>query len=116
MHTVCAHKTHQEEVAEALEALSTLTDVTVTCDYGVLCNATAASTCSVEFLTELGDVPLVSASVSNVDSLSITEYQVNGGWEEGGEWIPTLSTLFWQLLIDQTMCYTFYAYSTLRIL
>lgn len=59
-----------------MEALSTLIDVSVSCDTGLMCNGTATSTCSVEFLTELGDVPLISSSTSNIDSLSITEYQV----------------------------------------
>lgn len=56
--------------------MSTLTDVGVTCDYGILCNATTASACTVEFFTELGDVPLISASTSSVDSIEISEYQV----------------------------------------
>lgn len=60
-----------------MEALSTLTDVGVTCDTGMLCNGTAVSTCYVEFLTELADVPLISSSVSNIDSLTVTEYQVS---------------------------------------
>lgn len=62
---------------EALEALSTVIDVTVGCNNGQLCNTTETSTCTVEFLTELGDVPLISASVSNMDSLVITEYQAS---------------------------------------
>lgn len=70
----------QKEVETALEALSTLTDVSVACDYGVLCNSTVASTCSVEFLTELGDVPLISATKTNVNSVSVTEYQVKLVW------------------------------------
>ncbi|CAM9365235.1 unnamed protein product, partial [Hapterophycus canaliculatus] len=63
----------EAEFEAALEALSTLTDVAVSCDHGMLCNNTVASTCSVEFLTELGDVPLVSASFSNVDSVTVSE-------------------------------------------
>eukprot|EP00752_Nemacystus_decipiens_P007656 g6844.t1 len=66
----------EAEVEAAFEALSTLTDVTVSCDTGVLCGAAAASPlCAVEFLTELGDVPMISHSVSNVDSVTITELQ-----------------------------------------
>lgn len=66
----------QKEVETALEALSTLTEISVACDYGVLCNSTVASTCSVEFLTELGDVPLISVTKTNVNSVIVTEYQV----------------------------------------
>lgn len=67
----------QEEIEAALEALPTVTDVSVTCDFGVLCNTASATTCAVEFLTELGDVPPISASVSNVDFVFISEYQVS---------------------------------------
>lgn len=59
----------------ALETLSTLTNIGVECDTGLLCSTTA-STCTVEFFTELGDVPLMSASTSNIDSLDVTELQV----------------------------------------
>lgn len=57
--------------------MSTLTDVAVSCENGALCNSTVASTCTIEFLTELGDVPLVSASVSNIDSIAVSEFQVS---------------------------------------
>lgn len=66
----------QGDVEAALEALSTVIDVSVSCDTGLLCNGTVTSTCALEFLTEMGDVPLVSATASNIDSLAITEYQV----------------------------------------
>ena len=69
----------QAEIEAALEALSTLTDVTVSCDTGLLCDTAAASLCTVEFLTELGDVPMISRSVSNVDSVTIAEFQVRAG-------------------------------------
>lgn len=62
---------------QALEALSTLINVAVKCDTGVLCNTTQPSLCTVEFLTELGDVPLISASTSNIDQLNIAEYQAS---------------------------------------
>ncbi|CAM9423706.1 unnamed protein product [Ectocarpus sp. 12 AP-2014] len=65
----------EAEVEAAFEALSTLTDVAVSCGNGALCNSTVASTCTIEFLTELGDVPLVSASVSNIDSIAVSEFQ-----------------------------------------
>lgn len=71
----------QGDVEAALEALSTLIDVSVGCDTGLLCNDTRPSTCTVEFLTELGDVPLISASVTSIDSLAISEYQVTKPFE-----------------------------------
>lgn len=75
---------HQAAVEAAFEALSTITDVTVSCDGAPLCGD-PASTCTVEFLTELGDVPIISHSVSNVDSVTITEFQVSP--RESGEWL-----------------------------
>lgn len=74
---LCKHFVPQDEVEEALEALSTLIDVSVSCDTGLLCSGATASICSVEFLTELGDVPLVSVSASNIDSIDVTEYQAS---------------------------------------
>lgn len=76
---------HQARVEDAFEALSTITDVTVSCDGAALCGLQTASTCTVEFLTELGDVPIISHSVSNVDSVTITEFQVSP--RESGEWL-----------------------------
>ncbi|CAM9423451.1 unnamed protein product, partial [Choristocarpus tenellus] len=66
--------TTEEELEAALEDLSTLTDVSVSCDTGVFCSNTT-STCLVEFLTELGNVPLISVSVTDVDTVDIFEYQ-----------------------------------------
>ena len=87
--TVCGWGVKQDEVEAAFEALTTLRDVSVACDNGVLCSSTVASTCSVEFLTELADVPLVSVSIRNVDSISVTENQVGRG-AHGGKpvWLP----------------------------
>ncbi|CAM9140099.1 unnamed protein product, partial [Discosporangium mesarthrocarpum] len=64
----------ETEVETALEKLSTLIDVSVSCDTGSLCSNNT-STCTIEFLTELGDVPLISATTSDVDSVSISEFQ-----------------------------------------
>lgn len=75
----------QVEIEAALEALSTLTDVAVSCDTGFLCADGTASTCTVEFLTELGDVPMISHSVSNVDSVTIVEFQVGQTKKKSGE-------------------------------
>lgn len=55
-------------------------DVTVSCgDTGLMCDNgdDADHACTIEFLTELGDVPLISASTTNVDSVVITESQVS---------------------------------------
>lgn len=73
----------QADIEDALETLPTLTDVTVSCDTGFLCDTAASSLCTVEFLTELGDVPMISYSVSNVDSVTITESQVSQNTRPG---------------------------------
>ncbi|CAM9285161.1 unnamed protein product, partial [Phaeothamnion confervicola] len=59
------------EVETALEALSTIRDVEVSCSEGTLCGdgtgsgGGGASYCDIEFLTELGDVPLLLATPSS---------------------------------------------------
>jgi hypothetical protein len=59
-------------VQSALEALSTITEVSVASDSTAICTA-AGNTVTVTFLTETGDLPLLQYALMSVDSFAVEE-------------------------------------------
>lgn len=70
--TAIAYDANAATVTAALEAMHTIGDVTVTMTHGVACGSLSPSW-TVTFLTELGDLPLMTAEASSGATITVAQ-------------------------------------------